>query len=145
MTNLAALFKTEITRLARKEIRLEIGPLKRSNSGFRTEIASLKKQVRELQAELKQARRGVKKQSAEQPANVELKFRYRSSTLKAHRAKVGLSAKDYGLLLDASALSVYKWEDDKVKPRPKMLPKIAAVLRMGKREARRKLEELQAA
>lgn len=39
-------------------------------------------------------------------------------------------------------LSVYKWEDGKVAPREKMLPSIAVVLSMGKREAFRKLEEL---
>lgn len=40
---------------------------------------------------------------------------------------------------------LYKWEDAKVAPRPAMLPKIAAVLRMGKREALRTLAEMQGA
>jgi DNA-binding XRE family transcriptional regulator len=65
--------------------------------------------------------------------------------MKAHRAKLGLSAKDYGLLVGASMLSIYKWEDGKVAPRPKNLPRISEILRMGKREAQRKLAELQGA
>lgn len=145
MPNFSSLLKSEICRLARKEIRLEVEPLKRSNASFRSEIVSLKKLVRELQSELKQARRAAKQPPAEEPATSELKFRYRASTLKAHRARLGISAADYGALLGVSALSVYKWEDDKVTPRPKMLPAIAAVLRMGKREALRRLQELQSA
>lgn len=142
MPNLSTLLKTELSRLARKELRAELAPLKRSNAGLRSDVASLKKQLRILQIEVKNVRRDAKRPPVDESTEGELKFRYRATTLKAHRAKLGLSAKDYGLLLGASALSVYKWEDDKVKPREKMLPKIAAVLRMGKREALRKLEEL---
>jgi DNA-binding transcriptional regulator YiaG len=142
MPNLAALLKSEITRLARKEIRLEIEPLKKSAAHARSEIAALKKQLRNLQLELNKARRTAKPKPVEELDASAQGFRFRSAGMKAHRTKLGISAKDYGLLLGVSGLSVYKWEDGKVKPRPKMLPRIAAMLRMGKREALRKLEEL---
>jgi DNA-binding transcriptional regulator YiaG len=63
--------------------------------------------------------------------------------MKTHRQKLGLSAKDYGLLVGVSALSIYKWEDGKVQPRGSALVKIAAVRQLGKREAARRLEALQ--
>lgn len=144
MANLASLLKSEISRLARKEIRAELEPLKRSSAAYRSEIAALKKQVRQLQSDLARARRSTHRASIAEQTSAEPNFRYRASTLKAHRAKLGLSAKDYGLLLGASALSVYKWEDGKVKPRAGMLAKIAVVLRMRKREATSKLDALRA-
>jgi DNA-binding transcriptional regulator YiaG len=142
MPNLSSLFKAEFSRLARKEVRVEIAPLKRSNASLRSEVASLKKQLRAMQAELKTARSDAKRRPAGEPTEAGPKFRYRATSLKAHRTKVGLSAKDYGRLLGVSALSVYKWEDGKVKPRERILPKIGAVLRMGKREALRTLEAM---
>ena len=141
MANLASLLKTEITRLARKEIRLEIESLKKASSAFRSDIAALKKQVRELQGQLKRAQKhvGTVPNASLEPVG---ELRFRPSGMKAHRAKLGLSAKDYGLLVGASALSIYKWEDGKAKPRANALVKIAAVRDMGKREAMRKLDEL---
>jgi DNA-binding transcriptional regulator YiaG len=142
MANLASLLKSEISRLARREIRLAIEPLKRASAAHRSEIAALKKQVRQLKAELASARRSAKRSSAEQQSSPEPNLRFRASTLKAHRAKLGVSAKDYGLLLGASTLSVYKWEDGKATPRASMLAKIAPVLQLGKREAMAKLSAL---
>ena len=59
-----------------------------------------------------------------------------------HRKGLGLSAAEVGKLLGASALSVYKWESGKAKPRRSFLPAIAALRRMGKREAAAKLQAL---
>lgn len=142
MTNFSSLFKAEITRLARKEVRSEVEPLRRSAASARSEIAALKKTVRTLEQQLKQALKAISKHDVPKDDLPPRKFRFRPTAMKAHREKVGLSAKDYGLLLSASMLSVYKWEDGKAQPRPKALPTIQAVLRLGKREALRKLEEL---
>lgn len=71
-------------------------------------------------------------------------LRFRPSGFAQHRQRLGLSAKDVGLLLDASALSVYKWERGQARPRAKHLEAIAALRKMGKREAQRRLEEMAA-
>lgn len=143
MPNLASLLKSEISRLARREIRREVETLKKSSASFRTDIAALKKQVRDLQLELRRTRKTVR---AEEPVS-ELqeearRFRFRPSGMKAHRQKLGLSAKDYGLLLGASGVSVYNWEEGKSSPRAGALDRIASVRRMGKREALSKLQAL---
>lgn len=142
MPNLASFLKSEISRLARKELRQEIEPLKRSLVNARSEIAGLKKKTRALEQALKAAQRVGKKAPNDQSAPSTQRFKFRASTMKTHRAKLGLSAKDYGQLLGASMLSVYKWEDGKVAPRLKNLPRISEVLRMGKRQALRTLGEL---
>lgn len=56
-----------------------------------------------------------------------------------------MSAREVGLLLEASPLSVYKWEQGQASPRAKHLAAIAELRKMGKREAQKRLEELTAA
>lgn len=51
------------------------------------------------------------------------------------RQRLGLSAAAMGTLLGVTAQSVYKWEDGKARPRATQLQAIAAVRKMGKREA----------
>jgi transcriptional regulator with XRE-family HTH domain len=58
------------------------------------------------------------------------------------RKRLGLSAADLGLLLGVSALSVYKWEQGKARPRAKYLEAIADLRGIGKREAAVRLESL---
>jgi hypothetical protein len=48
-----------------------------------------------------------------------------------------------GLLIDASPLSVYKWEAGHSRPRAKHLAAIAIVRKMGKREVNKRLENSQ--
>lgn len=143
MPDLSTLFKAEITRLARKQLRSEIGPIKKALAGYRSDIAGLKKRLRALEIELKRAV-GRSRVPAEQPTQNPTTVRFRPAGMKSHREKLQLSAKDYGLLLGASALSVYKWEDGKVKPRPGALARIAEVRQLGKREVTRRLQELRA-
>jgi DNA-binding transcriptional regulator YiaG len=68
--------------------------------------------------------------------------RFSARSVKAQRARLGLSAKDFGRLVGVSALSIYAWESGKSRPRKKQLPGLAAVRHLGKREARQRLEML---
>ena len=48
MPNIAALLKSEITRVARKEIRAEIESLRKAVSAQRSAIAALKREIAEV-------------------------------------------------------------------------------------------------
>lgn len=144
MPNIASLLKAEITRLARRELRIEIEPLKKNLAGYRSDIAALKKQVRAQEIELKRLARGARSRVPE-PNDEPSQVRFRPDGMKSHRQKLGLSAKDYGLLIGASALSVYKWENGKVEPRAKAMPRIVEARKLGKREALARLEQQQSA
>lgn len=144
MPNIASLLKAEITRLARRELRLEIEPLKKNLAGYRSDIAALKKQVRAQEIELKRLARGASSRvRVPEPNEEPSQVRFRPDGMKSHRQKLGLSAKDYGLLIGASGLSVYKWESGKVEPRAKAMPRIVETRKLGKREALARLEQLQ--
>jgi len=66
-----------------------------------------------------------------------------SPTMKADRERLGLSARDYGLLVGVAGLTIYNWEKGKSKPRDKQLAAWAKTRRVGKREAWRRLELLE--
>lgn len=142
MSNISTILKGEIARVARKEIRGETDSLKKASSQYRSNIALLKRQVAALERQLKQLSKGVKRQAPPVAEPDDGKIRYSAKRLAAHRANLGLSAKDYGALIGVSALSIYKWEGGNVRPREKQLQAIAAVRGLGKREAAARLDEL---
>ena len=143
MPNIAQALKGEISRVARKEVRSEIAAMKRAASQQRAAIAQLKRQVQELERQL---RHGGKPRSATAPKlgngeSAELQ-RFSAKGFATHRRRLGLSAGDYGLLIGTSAQSVRNWEEGKARPRAKYLPAVAALRTLGKREATKHLESL---
>ena len=65
--------------------------------------------------------------------------RFRAMGVKAHRAKLGLSADYYGRLVGVSGLTIYSWESGKSKPREAQKLKWLAIRSLGKEEALRQL------
>lgn len=141
MPDIASTLKAEISRLARKELRTETEPIKKAVAGYRNEIAALKRRIEALERQQKRTTKATSAKTPEESSD-DKNLRFRAAGFAQHRKRLGLSAKDMGLLLDASPLSVYKWESGQAKPRTKHLQAIAAVRTMGKREATRRLEEL---
>lgn len=144
MPNIATVLKQEIGRLARKELRAETESLKKAVASYRREIAALKRRMETLERQQKRVEKAAPTnlpEDTEQDSNL----RFRPAGFAQHRKRLGLSAREMGLLLDASQISVYKWETGQARPRAKHLTAIAQVRKMGKREATRRLEELTAA
>ena len=143
MPNFAAALKEEIVRLARKEIRAQTGVTKRAAAQHRRDLAALKRAVTELRKEVAflaaQEKRRVQSQPVEDRSEG---VRFSPRWLKLHREKIGLSAADYGKLVGVSSLTIYNWESGKARPRPTLLPALAAVRGLGKREALKRLELL---
>ena len=138
MPNLSALLKSEMTRLARKELKATVEPLRKAQAAQRREIAELKRQVVVLQRALKSASKPARAQR--EVAEDAAPARFSAKGLKTQRAKLGLSANDFGLLVGASGQSVYKWETGKAVPRAAQRSSLAALRGVGKREAKRRLE-----
>jgi DNA-binding transcriptional regulator YiaG len=137
MPNIATLLKEEIVRLARKELKKELEGLKKSSAGYRTEIAALKRKVGALEKQIGRVAKKAPKAEAESDTQV----RFRAKGFATKRSKLGLSASDMGKLLGVSGQTVYHWESGKTKPRQSQLAAIAAVRKMGKREATALLEK----
>lgn len=139
MPNIASALKAEIARIARKELRADVEPLRKASAQHRSAIAALKRQIAELERRLKRAPKAASPAATESAADRQIRFS--AERLKNHRAKLGLSAKDYGTLVGVSGLTIYKWESGNTRPRDSQLPAIAAVRALGKREVEAKLAD----
>ena len=143
MPHLASVLNEQIRRLARREITAQTKTTRRLTAQYRRDIAALKRQVAALRKSVAFLEVQEKRRVAERPAPPEADgMRFRASGLKSHRAKLGLSAKEYGRLVGVAGLTIYRWEGGKSRPRKQQLAKLAAVRGLGKREAMKRLELL---
>ena len=143
MPNIAALLKSEISRVARKELRGETVGLKKAVAAHRSEIASLKRRIQALKQELRRiCKAGAKAVLASDDEDAASSLRFSAKGLASQRRRLGLSAADCGLLVGASSQSVYNWEEGKARPRARHLGAIAGLRSLGKREAKARLESL---
>lgn len=143
MPNIAALLKSEIARVARKEVRAEIEPVRRANTQYRSSIAALKRQVEALEKQLGRAKRQSRVAASALAADEGEggSLRFRQAGFASMRQKFGISAADMGKLIGVTGQSVYAWEQGKSRPRASQLAAIAAVRKLGKREVMRRLEQ----
>jgi DNA-binding transcriptional regulator YiaG len=147
MSTIAAALKSEISRISRKELRTETATLKKAVVAQRHEIAAMKRRMEAMEKQLKATTMQTAKVSkAVAPAEDEpsSQLRFSASRFAAQRQKLGLSAADMARVLGVSALSVYKWEQGKNRPRAAQLATIAKARTLGKKEARALLEQLPA-
>jgi len=155
MPNLTAVLNDEIRRLARKEIREQMGKTVKQVASQRKDISRLKKENAALErrlvaAEKRQARAiagGTASSSAKAGAKSGQQAggsgaRFSPKWLASHRKKLGLSAADYADLVGCSLLSIYKWEKGETTPRAAQRESLAEVRTLGKREALKRLEAM---
>ena len=143
MPNIASILKSEIARLARKEVRGETLDLKKVVANYRAEIAALKRSTQTLEQELRRlSKAGAKAAPVEANEMSSTKLRFGAKSLTSQRQRLALSAHDYGALVGVSEQSIYNWELGKARPRTEYLPTIAALRAMGKKEAAARLAAL---
>ena len=145
MPNIATLLKQEIRRIARKEIRGETLALKTAVRIHRAEIAVLKRRAAGLEQQLRRVSTPKAKAGPiEPPTSGESRQRFTPSSLTANRRRLGLSARECGLLVGVSAQSIYNWEERKARPQAKHMPAILALRTLKKRDAAAYLARLHA-
>ena len=141
MTSLSAILKDEITRLSRKEARKQVEPIRTASSTYRHQIAELKRVVVLLQRQVKALSR-VGKTAA--PSAESSSTRFVAKGLRALRARLDMSAADFGELAGVSGQSIYNWEQGKSVPRKAQLSVLVGLRALGKREAHARLQQLRA-
>ena len=144
MPNIAGVLKEEIRRLAKKEIKAQVGSTRQAVARYRSDIAQLKRQLGQQEREIKLLKKRSQQQTSQsQPTEDELdSVRFSARSVKAQRSRLGLSAADYGKLVGVSGLTIYNWEQEKARPRKAQLTALVAVRGIGKKEALLKLAEL---
>jgi len=125
-------------------IRKETLATKKATAQHRRVIAALSKKVTALERQVAFLSRKVLAAISDPVANASPKKpRFSPKALLGQRNRLDLSAADFGILVGVSAQSIYNWERGKAVPRAEQLAKVAALRGVGKREAAKRLEQLQ--
>ena len=148
MPNLAVALKTEISRLARKEIKSNTSSTKGAVAQFRRDIAKLKRLMEVQQKEIAFLKAQERKRLGQpQSTNGEEELegvRHSARSVRGQRKRLRLSAADFGKLVGVSGLTIYSWERGNRRPRKERLAALVAVREMGRREALAKLAAMKA-
>jgi DNA-binding transcriptional regulator YiaG len=151
MPNLSQVLKAEIARISRKVTKASAKPLRSAGFIVKRTVASLKKRVFTLESANKRLialvnelhERNAEAKIAEVKDN---KVRITSRTVKALRTKLGLSQDGFASLLGVSGQAVYVMEHkgSRLRLRTQTVVKFLSLRGIGKREAARRLEEIEA-
>jgi DNA-binding transcriptional regulator YiaG len=155
MSTLVSCLKSEIVRLARKEIKAAVDPLRKPSSAARTAIADIKRRVADLEKELRRVNGVLSKVQSAQPcqpcppcpsepaesAASDVKMRITSRNVKSLRNRLGLTPPAFAKLLGVTTKWVYIYEDKAgvLKMRAGTLAAFLAAKAMTAKEARAKL------
>jgi DNA-binding transcriptional regulator YiaG len=101
--------QSEITRLARKEIKKELDSVKRVNAAQRGYIADLRREVTELQKDVARLQKATGK-AAPVVEEATQNFWISGKGVASLRKRLQLTQAELGVLADVSTQSVVKWE-----------------------------------
>jgi DNA-binding transcriptional regulator YiaG len=144
MPNIGSVLKDEITRLARRELKKEVGHVRKITATHRRDLAAIKRQLASAQKRIQLLERQASRTRAVPIAaeSSEKPVRFVAKGLVSLRKRLGLSAAGLAKLIDVSEQSVYNWEAKKTVPRRQQVEAIAGLRGLGKREAHARLEKL---
>jgi DNA-binding transcriptional regulator YiaG len=130
--NFAGVLKSEIRRLARKEAREAVTPLRKLVAALRRRSAQQRKQIAELQRAAKRSTKSMR--VAEAPESGGSQIRFSPTWVKRHRKKLKMSRRVYAKLVGVSAQSIFGWESGRTRPRRGALEAWRRIRGMGVRE-----------
>jgi len=130
--NFAGALKGEIRRLARKEVRETVTPLKKLVAGLRRRVAQQRRLIADLERSVRRSK--TQARAAEAPGSEESQIRFSPAWVKRHRKKLKMSRRVYAKLVGVSAQSIFGWESGRTRPRRAALESWRRIRGMGKRE-----------
>ncbi len=140
MPNIAGVLKEEIRRLARKEIKAQVSRTQKTVVQHRREIAQLKRALRMQERRVSMLQTVDRTKPGAIPVPIVSRaaiegVRFSIRSVKAQRRRLRLSAADFGKLIGVTGQTVYNWEQGRARPRRSQLAALAALRRMGRRQA----------
>ena len=130
--------KSEISRLARKEAKQVVAPVKKVSANYRGLIAGLRKQIDALQNEVAALRRSAPKtEKALVKQEPQGRFWITGKGVKALRTRLGLTQRQFAGLAGVSSQAVFLWERNtgKINLRKAAAGKLQGLRGIGKRQA----------
>jgi DNA-binding XRE family transcriptional regulator len=147
MANIAQALKAEIVRISRKEIKASVDSIHRTNIGLKKAATDFKKRIEALEAEnkiLKSLSKRFEDQKPEVTPEIAEKVRFTSKSIVILRIKLGLTQEQFGKIIGVSSQNIHAIEhkDGRLKFRAATLANLLSIRGLGKREAKKRLEEM---
>lgn len=144
--------QSEIIRVARKEIRKELDPIKRVNAQQRKYIADLRRELSDSQKEVKRLQKGLVKGAVKGSAKAssvaqdqpEQRFWVTGKGILSLRKRLGLTQIEFAQLVDVTQQTVVRWEKTKGKivlRGSAVQARLQELRGFGKKDARKALGE----
>ena len=141
MAKLESTIKSEIQRLAKREIRSFFITLRREVRAMRLKLSGLSRGVLSLNKVTKELRLEEAKPKLEATPEEVKASRLTPERIRGLRKKLGISQRELGILTGASLGAVLSWEKGKFKPRGEKKTVLVALRKLRKRDVRKLLAE----
>ena len=143
MGKFEGIMKSEIVRLAKREVRKISVPLGRDVRSLKSTVSQLRKTVLVLERLAAQQQRELGKRKVPLEATPEevKKSRFSPALIRSLRKHLRISQKELAILAGVTVGAVAMWESGKFKPKDEKKGVIVALRKLGRREVRKLLEE----
>jgi len=138
---LESTIKSEIQRLAKREIRGTFVPLRREVRTMRLKLSALSKGITSLNRMTKELHLEEAKPKLEATPEEVKASRLTPDRIRGLRKKLGISMRELGVLTGSSLSAVLSWEKGKFKPRGDKKAALVALRKLRKRDVRKLLAE----
>ncbi len=142
MSKLGTIIKSEIMRLAKREVRKISVPLGRDVRFLKSTVTQLRKAVLTLQRITAHQQKELEKgKMLLEAAPEEVKVsRFSSRLIRSLRGHLGITQKELAILTSVTVGAVHQWESGQFKPSMKKKAVMVALRKLGRREVRKLLE-----
>lgn len=145
MGKVEGIIKSEIVRLSRREMRKVATPLKKEIWTLKSTVSQLRKTVLQLERFISLQRKEWEKKPPLEAAPEEVEVsRLSPRLIRSLRKRLRLSQRDLARLAGVTPLAVYQWETGVFKPKKEKRSVLVALRKLGRRDAKKLLEELKA-
>jgi DNA-binding transcriptional regulator YiaG len=141
MAKIEGVIKSEIQRLAKREIRSTFIPLRREVRAMRLKLSGLSRGIASLNRMAKGLRLGEAKPKLEATPEEVKASRLTPDRIRGLRKKLGISMRELGILTGSSLSAVLSWEKGKFKPRGEKKVALVALRKVRKRDVKKLLAE----
>ncbi len=141
MRKIERVIKSEIVRLAKRQVRTVFIPLKRQVRQMRVKLSGLSKGIASLNRMAKELRLQESEPKLEATPEEVKASRLTPGRIRNLRRKLGLSLRELGILTGASLGTVLSWEKGKFKPKADKKAALVALRRLRKRDVKKVLAQ----
>ena len=142
MGKLESTIKSEIERLAKREMRKVLVPLKRDVRSLKVTASQLRRAVLPLERFAAEQQRELAKREIRlevSPDEVK-KSRFSPRLIKTLRKKLGITQKELAILAGVTVGAAHQWEIGKFTPKAEKKATLAALRKLGRTEVKKLLK-----